>query len=160
MMMMTPLLLLFFLVDAQDTRTHAIGELYDTERSYVESLQILVTVCPCLLFNPSIHPQRHNSLIFLSVVPGVSSQKYLQPLKSSPECSGLVEGTLVDEIFYQVLHLSIESIKEKEGDPFRGEKQIPAILAHHEVFLEELRKRLESWDSQQCVGGVFLEAVS
>lgn len=29
----------------QDTRTHAIGELYDTERSYVESLQILVTVC-------------------------------------------------------------------------------------------------------------------
>ena len=28
----------------QDTRTHAIGELYDTERSYVESLQILVTV--------------------------------------------------------------------------------------------------------------------
>jgi hypothetical protein len=29
----------------QDTRTHAVGELYDTERSYVESLQILVTVC-------------------------------------------------------------------------------------------------------------------
>jgi len=38
--------------------------------------------------------------------------------------------------------------------------QIPTILAHHELFLEELRKRLESWDSKQCVGGVFLEAVS
>lgn len=32
----------------QDTRTHAIGELYDTERSYVESLQILVTVSKTL----------------------------------------------------------------------------------------------------------------
>lgn len=28
----------------QDTRTHVVVELYDTERSYVESLQILVTV--------------------------------------------------------------------------------------------------------------------
>lgn len=37
--------------------------------------------------------------------------------------------------------------------------QIPAILAHHEVFLEELRKRLESWDIKQCVGGVFLDTV-
>ncbi|XP_032783491.2 LOW QUALITY PROTEIN: uncharacterized protein LOC116921335 [Daphnia magna] len=91
---------------SRDTRTHAIGELYDTERSYVESLQILVT-------------------------------KYLQPLKG-PECSGLVETNLVDEIFYQ----------------------IPAILAHHEVFLEELRKRLESWDIKQCVGGVFLDTLT
>ena len=32
-------------------------------------------------------------------------QKYLQPLKS-PECSGLVEAPLVDEIFYQVSRLS------------------------------------------------------
>ncbi|XP_046648556.1 uncharacterized protein LOC124338515 isoform X2 [Daphnia pulicaria] len=91
---------------SRDTRTHAIGELYDTERSYVESLQILVT-------------------------------KYLQPLKG-PECSGLVESNLVDEIFFQ----------------------IPAILVHHEVFLEELRKRLESWDSKQCVGGVFLDTLT
>ena len=28
----------------QDTRTHVVGELYDTERSYVESLQILFEV--------------------------------------------------------------------------------------------------------------------
>lgn len=28
----------------QDTRTHVVVELYDTERSYVESLQTLVTV--------------------------------------------------------------------------------------------------------------------
>lgn len=28
----------------KDTRTHVVGELYDTERSYVESLQILVEV--------------------------------------------------------------------------------------------------------------------
>lgn len=29
---------------SQDTRTHVVGELYDTERSYVESLQFLVEV--------------------------------------------------------------------------------------------------------------------
>lgn len=28
----------------QDTRTHVVGELYDTERSYVESLQIIIEV--------------------------------------------------------------------------------------------------------------------
>lgn len=32
------------LLCSQDTRTHVVGELYDTERSYVESLQILVEV--------------------------------------------------------------------------------------------------------------------
>nr|CAD7258990.1 unnamed protein product [Timema shepardi] len=73
-----------------------------------------------------------------SDLPVISSQffakKYLQPLKS-PENAGLVDGALVDEIFYQV----------------------PAILSHHEVFLEELRRKLEQWDTKQTVGDVFLE---
>ncbi|XP_043483895.1 rho guanine nucleotide exchange factor 17 isoform X2 [Leptopilina heterotoma] len=86
-----------------DTRTHVVVELYDTERSYVEALQILVN-------------------------------KYLQPLKS-PENAGLVDSATVDEIFYQ----------------------IPAILSHHEVFLEELRKRLETWEPGQTIGDVFLD---
>ncbi|KAK2584580.1 hypothetical protein KPH14_006945 [Odynerus spinipes] len=86
-----------------DTRTHVVVELYDTERSYVEALQILVN-------------------------------KYLQPLKS-PENAGLVDAATVDEIFYQ----------------------IPAILSHHEVFLEELRKRLETWEVRQTIGDVFLD---
>ncbi|RZF36300.1 hypothetical protein LSTR_LSTR006805 [Laodelphax striatellus] len=87
----------------KDTRTHVVLELFETERSYVESLQILVN-------------------------------KYLQPLKS-PENAGLVEAALVDEIFYQV----------------------PAILQHHELFLEELRRRLEHWDAKQRVGDIFLD---
>ncbi|XP_039288297.1 rho guanine nucleotide exchange factor 17 isoform X2 [Nilaparvata lugens] len=87
----------------KDLRTHVVLELFETERSYVESLQILVN-------------------------------KYLQPLKS-PENAGLVEAALVDEIFYQV----------------------PAILQHHELFLEELRMRLEHWDTKQRVGDIFLE---
>lgn len=33
-----------FLIVFQDTRTHVVVELYDTERSYVEALQILVNV--------------------------------------------------------------------------------------------------------------------
>ncbi|XP_066999339.1 rho guanine nucleotide exchange factor 17 [Anabrus simplex] len=61
--------------------------------------------------------------------------KYLKPLKS-PENSGLVDAALVDEIFFQV----------------------PVILSHHEVFLEELRKRLDNWDIKQTVGDVFLDA--
>lgn len=64
-------------------------------------------------------------------------QKYLHPLKS-PENVGLVDAALVDEIFYQV----------------------PAILALHEVFLDELRKRLETWDVKQKVGDVFLNVVN
>lgn len=50
----------------------------------------------------------------------------------------LVDCTLVDEIFYQ----------------------IPEILNHHEIFLENLRQRLVNWDSKQKVGDVFVEAVS
>ncbi|GJQ67116.1 hypothetical protein Trydic_g21983 [Trypoxylus dichotomus] len=89
-----------------DTRTHVVVELYDTERSYVESLQILVT-------------------------------KYLEPLKN-PENAGLLDTALVDEIFFQV----------------------PALLSHHQVFLDELRKRLEHWDLKQKLGDVFLDMFS
>lgn len=38
--------------------------------------------------------------------------------------------------------------------------QVPDILMHHEVFLEELRRRLEHWDIKQRVGDIFLETVS
>ncbi|XP_044741700.1 rho guanine nucleotide exchange factor 17 isoform X2 [Chrysoperla carnea] len=86
-----------------DTRTHIVVELYDTERSYVESLQTLVT-------------------------------KYLQPLKR-PENAGLLEPAIVDEVFYQV----------------------PALLCHHEIFLDELHKRLEHWDAKQKIGDVFID---
>ncbi|KAK4872091.1 hypothetical protein RN001_016215 [Aquatica leii] len=91
---------------SNDTRTHVVVELYDTERSYVESLQILIL-------------------------------KYLEPLKS-PENSGLLDATLVDEIFFQ----------------------IPSLLSHHQVFLDELKKRLDHWDIKQKVGDVFLETFS
>nr|XP_022915112.1 rho guanine nucleotide exchange factor 17-like isoform X1 [Onthophagus taurus] len=89
-----------------DTRTHVVVELYDNERTYVESLQILVT-------------------------------KYLEPLKN-PENSGLLDASLVDEIFFQV----------------------PAILAHHQLFLDELKKRHDHWDKKQKLGDVFLDMFS
>ncbi|KAF7404045.1 hypothetical protein HZH68_006839 [Vespula germanica] len=59
--------------------------------------------------------------------------KYLQPLKS-PENASLVDPATVDEIFYQ----------------------IPVILSHHEIFLEELQQRLSTWDVNQTIGDVFL----
>lgn len=44
----------FFLIVSsglQDTRTHVVVELYDTERSYVEALQILVNVSTFIKFH-------------------------------------------------------------------------------------------------------------
>lgn len=61
----------------------------------------------------------------------------MKPLKS-PDYGNLVDGNLVDLIFYQ----------------------IPEILKHHEAFLEILKLRLANWDSKQKVGDVFVEAVS
>lgn len=34
------------------------------------------------------------------------------------------------------------------------------MLIHHQLFLDELKKRLEQWDANQKVGDVFLELVS
>lgn len=42
---------LFFFLLLQDTRTHVVVELYDNERSYVESLEILVTVMIIYIFS-------------------------------------------------------------------------------------------------------------
>uniref|UniRef100_A0A182MJZ1 DH domain-containing protein n=1 Tax=Anopheles culicifacies TaxID=139723 RepID=A0A182MJZ1_9DIPT len=89
-----------------DTRTHVVVELFNTEKSYVESLQTIVL-------------------------------KYLNQLKS-PENSGLVDAQTVDEIFFMV----------------------PAILNIHERFLEELRRRLDSWDKMQMIGDAFVDVFS
>jgi Rho guanine nucleotide exchange factor 17 len=59
-------------------------------------------------------------------------QKYLNPLKNS---ENLIESYVVDEIFFQ----------------------IPSILQHHEAFLEELQKRLDTWDLRQKIGDLFLD---
>lgn len=90
----------------QDTRTHVVVELYDTEQNYVDSLQTVIV-------------------------------KYLNPLKS-PENAGIVDSQIVDEIFFKV----------------------PSILNLHERFLDELRRRLDTWDTQQKVGDAFIEVVS
>ncbi|EAT46715.1 AAEL002100-PA, partial [Aedes aegypti] len=89
-----------------DTRTHVVVELFNTEKSYVESLQTIVL-------------------------------KYLNQLKS-PENAGLVDTQTVDEIFFMV----------------------PAILNIHERFLEELRRRLDSWDPMQKIGDAFVDVFS
>lgn len=58
----------------------------------------------------------------------------MEPLKS-PENSGLLDANLVDEIFYQ----------------------IPDLLKHHQGFLEDLRNRLENWNSKQKIGDILLD---
>ncbi|CRL02246.1 CLUMA_CG015133, isoform A [Clunio marinus] len=60
--------------------------------------------------------------------------KYLNPLKL-PENSAIVDLQTVDEIFFMV----------------------PSILNIHEKFLEELKKRLDSWDALQRVGDAYCD---
>lgn len=60
----------------------------------------------------------------------------MNPLKL-PENSGIVDAQSVDEIFFMV----------------------PSILNVHQTFLEELSKRLETWDSLQKVGDAFVDEV-
>ena len=38
--------------------------------------------------------------------------------------------------------------------------QIPNILFLHEGFLEDLKRRLENWDSKKTIGDWFLDSVS
>lgn len=64
------------------------------------------------------------------------NQKYLHPLKQ-PE-SSIVDAQTVDDIFYMV----------------------PAILDIHEKFLDELGKRLDTWDQNQRIGDCYYEIVS
>lgn len=61
----------------------------------------------------------------------------MNPLKA-PENSGIIDANLVDEIFFM----------------------IPSILNIHERFLDELKRRFETWDPMQKVGDAFIEVVS
>jgi Rho guanine nucleotide exchange factor 17 len=61
----------------------------------------------------------------------------MNPLKSQ-DGDRIVDAQIVDEIFFMV----------------------PAILNTHERFLDELRRRLDSWDAFQKVGDAFFEVVS
>lgn len=61
----------------------------------------------------------------------------MNPLKS-PENSGIIDANVVDEIFFM----------------------IPSILNIHERFLDELKRRFETWDPMQKVGDAFIEVVS
>ncbi|CAH1964987.1 unnamed protein product [Acanthoscelides obtectus] len=89
-----------------DTRTHVVIELYENEKSYVDSLEILV-------------------------------RKYLEPLKA-PENASLLEPAVVDEIF----------------------AEIPFLLNQHQEFCNDLKKRLDQWDTKKKVGDLFLEIFS
>uniref|UniRef100_A0A6A7FTN7 Rho guanine nucleotide exchange factor 17 isoform X3 n=1 Tax=Hirondellea gigas TaxID=1518452 RepID=A0A6A7FTN7_9CRUS len=63
--------------------------------------------------------------------------RYEQNLRSA-EYSSIIDQSLVDDIFYQV----------------------PDILGHHERFLDDLRRKIESRDVNMCVGDVIYNMVS
>lgn len=37
---------------------------------------------------------------------------------------------------------------------------VPSIMSIHERFLDELKKRLDSWDAMQRVGDVYIDIVN
>lgn len=64
-------------------------------------------------------------------------QSYLKPLKQ-PESSPLCDPSLVDEMFYQ----------------------IPEILEHHELFLEQVISCVNDWHDRQTIGDLLVQSVS
>ncbi|XP_062861168.1 rho guanine nucleotide exchange factor 17-like [Trichomycterus rosablanca] len=64
-------------------------------------------------------------------------QSYMKPLKQ-PEISPLCDPSLVDEMFYQ----------------------IPEILEHHELFLEQVIICVNDWHERQTVGDLLVQSFS
>lgn len=64
-------------------------------------------------------------------------QGYMRPLKQ-PDSSSIVDPLLVDDMFYQ----------------------IPEILEHHELFLEEVAACVGQWNHTQTVGHILIQSVS
>lgn len=64
-------------------------------------------------------------------------QSYMKPLKQ-PENSLLCDPSLVDEMFYQ----------------------IPEILEHHELFLEQVIICVNDWHDRQTIGDLLVQSVS
>lgn len=56
----------------------------------------------------------------------------------STDYNGVVEGGIVDEIFFQV----------------------PEILSIHDEFLDALNQRCSNWEVKFTIGDLFIEAVS
>ncbi|XP_060780028.1 rho guanine nucleotide exchange factor 17-like isoform X2 [Neoarius graeffei] len=64
-------------------------------------------------------------------------QSYMKPLKQ-PENSPLCDPSLVDEMFYQ----------------------IPEILEHHELFLEQVISCVNDWHDRQTIGDLLVQSFS
>nr|XP_046244789.1 rho guanine nucleotide exchange factor 17-like [Scatophagus argus] len=64
-------------------------------------------------------------------------QGYMRPLKQ-PDGGSIVDPLLVDEMFYQ----------------------IPEILEHHELFLEQVASCVSQWHDRQTVGHILIQSFS
>ena len=124
--------------DNLDTRTLIVSEIFQVEKSYVDSLQFLLTVSIACI---SKKEEKNDDF-----------QKYLTPLKK-PENSHIIDPWFVDEIFYQVSSPDIRNMK-------KWKFQIPNIHFLHQGFLDDLRRRMECWDDDKTIGDWFLDSVS
>lgn len=61
----------------------------------------------------------------------------MRPLKQ-PDSGSIVDPLLVDDMFYQ----------------------IPEILEHHELFLEQVAACVDQWHHTQTVGHILIQSVS
>ena len=81
----------------------------------------------------------------------------MNPLKN-PENSHIIDNVLVDDIFFQVIFLSVGP--EIIPEIIDWNLQIPNILHLHEGFLDDLKRRLENWDNKKTIGDWFINSVS
>lgn len=78
----------------------------------------------------------YNHVLSLPPLPSLC-KVYLEPLKK-PQAFGMIESSLVHDIFYQ----------------------IPEICSLHERFLQQIIQRTERWHPLQKIGDVFVNTVS
>ena len=123
-------------------------ETFNLEKSYVESLQFLVIVSlKCEDHSEILYYRQHSTL--LSILEIYEPPEESRKLTYHRQCSGgryIFPGLEIWMLkFY---FLTFQTL------------QIPNILHLHEGFLEDLKRRLENWDSKKTIGDWFLNSVS
>ncbi|XP_036440826.1 rho guanine nucleotide exchange factor 17-like [Colossoma macropomum] len=127
---------------AEGTRSIPATPTSTTEPKLQRKSSVELTPAP-LKAKPRVDMRRHVIMTLLdteqSYVDSLRTliQGYMKPLKQ-PENSPLCDPSLVDEMFYQ----------------------IPEILEHHELFLEQVLTCVNNWHDRQTVGQLLVQSFS
>ncbi|KAH6936785.1 hypothetical protein HPB50_021589 [Hyalomma asiaticum] len=129
-----------------DTRTHVVGELYDTEKSYVESLQILVNKYMRPLKSPDTAGTVDSSLVdeIFYMIPEILShhEAFLEVLRQRLSCWDTRQK--VGDVFVEA-----ELIKHTQHDHPDHQLLVLAQKEVHELALKINRMEREAFQHEQ-----------